>query len=214
MEINVKILCQSRLVAEGLKCLLEHSEAVAVSAASSSFDDLASQSPSSCDVLVVDAESSREIFDQLDRLGNPHVLLISNKVDGPVVFDDLRGKFAAGLSGVLATDSDQTLFNKAILKISAGELWLDHMTLSKSLTKRDGLKRHITLTKKETEVLECVCSGDTNKKIAQKLSISEQTVKSHCNHLFKKFGVENRVKLVLIAAKMVGSGKERGKMLQ
>ena len=114
----------------------------------------------------------------------------------------------------MAADSDHSLFEKAILKIHSGELWIDHMTLSKSLTKKSSHKKDIQITKKEAEVLEYVCTGDTNKKIAQKLCISEQTVKSHCNHLFKKFGVENRVKLVLSASKRAPIYKDKGKTLQ
>ena len=64
-------------------------------------------------------------------------------------------------------------------------------------------KPHIDyhITKKEKEILNYVCAGFTNKEVANKLYISEQTVKSHCNHLFKKFGVTNRTKLALFAQK-------------
>jgi DNA-binding NarL/FixJ family response regulator len=58
------------------------------------------------------------------------------------------------------------------------------------------------LTKKEMEILHYLCSGFTNKEMSQKLSISEPTVKSHVNHLFKKFGVSNRLKLAICASKI------------
>ena len=47
------------------------------------------------------------------------------------------------------------------------------------------------------EILKLVAQGYTYKEIAQKLYVTEQTVKSHCNKLFKKFGVTNRVGLAL-----------------
>jgi len=217
MEINIKILCQSLLMAEGLKCLLDKSDHITVAGVASSLDELSRHGAPSFDVLIVDTASAREALGSLELLGKPHVLLISNKNDDPFIYEDLKGHVAAGLYGIMAADSDHNLFEKAIIKINSGELWIDHMTLSKSFTKKPNQKKNIQITKKEAEVLEYLCTGDSNKKIAQKLCISEQTVKSHCNHLFKKFGVENRVKLVLCASKMVTGyegGRDRHKTLQ
>lgn len=211
MEVNVIILCESLLIAEGLKCLLATSDHVEVVAVASSVDDLMSQKTRSCDVLIADLDNARDAFDSLGKLGTPRVLLINNKGNDSFTYEDLKSKVTAGLAGIMATDSDHVLFEKAIMKIFAGELWIDHMTLSKSLTKKPSHKKDIKITKKEAEILEHLCIGDTNKRIAQKLCISEQTVKSHCNHLFKKFGVENRVKLVLCASKMISPYNEKSK---
>jgi DNA-binding NarL/FixJ family response regulator len=46
-----------------------------------------------------------------------------------------------------------------------------------------------------------VLEGDTNKAIADRLSISEQTVKNHLTNIFNKLGVSNRLELALFAAK-------------
>ena len=51
--------------------------------------------------------------------------------------------------------------------------------------------------KKEKEVVSLICHGYRNKEIAQKLDISEQTVKSHCNRIYKKVGVTDRLQLAL-----------------
>ena len=45
-----------------------------------------------------------------------------------------------------------------------------------------------------------VVSGETNKQIAQQLSISENTVKRHITHIFNKVGASNRVELAIFAA--------------
>ena len=91
-----------------------------------------------------------------------------------------------GLGGILAPDAESELLQKAIKKLHEGELWLDRHTMHDVLSRQETRKREINLTKKEIEILNHVCSGMTNKEIAQALYISEQTVKSHCNHLFKK----------------------------
>lgn len=55
------------------------------------------------------------------------------------------------------------------------------------------------LTSKETEVLEMVAKGASNKQIADKLYVKEVTVKTHLNSIFKKLKVENRTQAVLLA---------------
>ena len=52
------------------------------------------------------------------------------------------------------------------------------------------------LTARETEVLDLVCSGMSNPEIADKLCISEHTVKRHLNNTFQKAGVSNRYELI------------------
>lgn len=56
-----------------------------------------------------------------------------------------------------------------------------------------------TLTSREKEVLKLAAYGDNNKKIAEKLVLSEVTVKSHMNSIFKKLKVKNRTQAVLLA---------------
>ncbi len=58
------------------------------------------------------------------------------------------------------------------------------------------------LTGREKEVLELAAKGDNNKKIAEKLVLSEVTVKSHMNSIFKKLNVKNRTQAVLLAIQM------------
>ena len=53
------------------------------------------------------------------------------------------------------------------------------------------------LTQRETEVLELVAEGYLNKEIAQKLYVSETTVKKHIESIYRKFSVHNKVQAVL-----------------
>jgi DNA-binding NarL/FixJ family response regulator len=62
--------------------------------------------------------------------------------------------------------------------------------------------RKIDLTRKEKEIVSLICHGYRNKEIAQKLAITEQTVKSHCNRIFKKVGVSDRLQLALYTHKI------------
>lgn len=59
-----------------------------------------------------------------------------------------------------------------------------------------------TLTSREKEVLQLAAEGANNKEIAEKLVLSEVTVKSHMNSIFKKLKVTNRTQAVLLAIQM------------
>lgn len=59
-----------------------------------------------------------------------------------------------------------------------------------------------TLTKREKDVLLLVTKGESNKSVADKLDLSEITVKSHLNNIFKKLNVANRTQAVLFAMQM------------
>jgi DNA-binding NarL/FixJ family response regulator len=57
------------------------------------------------------------------------------------------------------------------------------------------------LTSREQEVLHLLTKGCTNKEIAQSLFISEKTVKSHLNSIFRKLNVTRRLQAILYAIK-------------
>ncbi len=55
------------------------------------------------------------------------------------------------------------------------------------------------LTKRELEIAEMVCLGYSNKIIMEKLTITEQTVKSHLNAIYKKLDIGDRLQLCTMA---------------
>lgn len=59
-----------------------------------------------------------------------------------------------------------------------------------------------SLTRREKDVLLLVTQGESNKSIAEKLVLSEVTVKSHLNNIFKKLNVTNRTQALLLAMQM------------
>jgi DNA-binding CsgD family transcriptional regulator len=60
--------------------------------------------------------------------------------------------------------------------------------------------RAFGLTPREVEIIRCVVAGCTNRAIAKRIGISENTVKSHLTNIFNKSGASNRVELALFAA--------------
>ena len=200
MEVNVAICCQVQLYAEGMRKLLEEDEeihVVCVTGGESGFECVIDTNP---DIIITDLGNCKKVIGMLPDGEKKNVLLIDD-IEGHFDGNDLKHMITDGLGGLLPTDSDGAIFRKAVKKLSEGQLWIDHQTLKEVFSTKREVKDNVQLTKKEKQILECICNGMTNKEIAKKMFISEQTVKSHCNHLFKKFGVSNRLKLAVRAPK-------------
>ncbi|GAM10152.1 oxygen regulatory protein NreC [Geobacter sp. OR-1] len=108
------------------------------------------------------------------------------------------------LDGVIATDTETSLFLKALSVIHAGQVWIDNTKLKALLNYAESsarAKNTDKISRKEQEVIVLVSQGYKNKEIADRLNISEQTVKAHISHIFRKVKVTNRSQLVPLAMK-------------
>jgi DNA-binding NarL/FixJ family response regulator len=108
-----------------------------------------------------------------------------------------------GAKGFLLKQTGPELFMKCLRKVYQGEIWLDGRFAEAVLhafgslqpeSKGDGKSE---LSAREMEVIELVVQGYKNRDIAQKLFISEKTVKNHLSAIFNKLGVADRLELTL-----------------
>lgn len=108
------------------------------------------------------------------------------------------------LHGIIATDMTPELFMKAIEAIHAGQVWIDNRKI-KALLHNADTARHPnggdSLSKREREIVILVAQGLKNREIAQRLCVSEPTIKAHLSHIFKKCNVVSRAQLVPLALK-------------
>ncbi len=204
MQLNIIICCQICLYAEGLSRLLEEDEEIRVLGIACRDEDIRKLIDFEPDVIVSDMTSCKKILKMLPNNDDKKVLLINDSLD--LCSDSLKKMISEGLGGILPKNADGKMLQKAVKKLHDGELWIDHQTMREVFSAASEPSHNIQLTKKELEILNFICNGMTNKEIAKKLFISEQTVKSHCNHLFKKFGVTSRLKLAIRAPKYFQSG--------
>ncbi len=204
MTLKVAIFCRVHLYAEGLRKLLEDDNELLVIGMAHDDVDIINLIQYDPDVIIADLPSCRKALSVLPNNKNKKVLLISETSE--VNAAQIKVMIADGLGGILTNDADGQSLQKAARKLHDGELWFDRHTIREVLSRQDEKKTDIHLTKKETEILNHICTGLTNKEIASKLYISEQTVKSHCNHLFKKFGVSSRLKLAVSAPECYSEG--------
>ena len=117
-----------------------------------------------------------------------------------------------GASGVVVKQTATDLLIKSIRKVHGGEIWLDSKTTAAVIraftAAREApiIDRHpLPLSNREREVSGLVVQGYLNKEIAEKLFISEQTVKNHLHNIFEKLGVSNRLELALYIVQHQGA---------
>jgi NarL family two-component system response regulator LiaR len=112
----------------------------------------------------------------------------------------------AGAAGYLLKNVEPTELARAIRTAHAGETLIDPAVAARlvtALSQRPAVIRADPerLTRRETEVLELIAAGRSNKRIALALGISEKTVKNHVSHLLEKLGVSDRTQAALLAVR-------------
>jgi DNA-binding CsgD family transcriptional regulator len=109
-----------------------------------------------------------------------------------------------GVRGIFYKDAPLELFVKGVRAITEGKLWYSRDTMSELAlesrdTNRHALEAHASLTPREKEILAMMAEGATNAKIADRLSISPRTVRSHLYNIYQKIEVPNRLQAALWA---------------
>ena len=105
----------------------------------------------------------------------------------------------AGAAGYLLKDAEPDELGKAIRAAARGEAPLDPKAARALLSSRAAAGVAAPLSEREREVLAMVAEGLPNKVIAQRLSISEKTVKAHLTSVFRQIGVTDRTQAALWA---------------
>lgn len=106
----------------------------------------------------------------------------------------------ANVKGLFPEDIPIKKFITGIKSIFDGELWLSRKLLSKMFLnlKQNSEPRveEFSLTRRETEIIKLVALGNRNNDIANILSLSPHTVKTHIYNIYKKLNIENRMQVV------------------
>jgi len=118
-----------------------------------------------------------------------------------------------GARGILRKDTSAEHVLKAIEKTADGEIWLDRETLgrvfSKFISPKPAIKldpeaeKLASLTPRERKIIHAVVEGcgAHNKALADRLFISEHTLRNHLTAIYQKLGVSNRLELYVYASK-------------
>jgi two-component system, NarL family, nitrate/nitrite response regulator NarL len=125
--------------------------------------------------------------------------------------DEFVRNVRLGARGIVQKSTSGSMLIKAIRKVQDGEFWLDRSTTAEvvrhfterrtetATEPRPNEGRLPSLSRREREIVNLVTHGLRNKELAEKLQISEQTVKNHMHNIFDKLGVSDRLELALYA---------------
>jgi LuxR family transcriptional regulator of csgAB operon len=154
-------------------------------------------------LILIDADSisyekAAHFLDALNQLTNPpSVALINCRPNSR--HEQLMAW--PQVNGIFNRDTPQDKLVKGITGILEGEYWLSRKLLNSYLEQtRHKPKRSdagaALLTKREKQILRLTATGATNTQIADHLSVSMHTVKTHIYNLFKKINVTNRIQAI------------------
>jgi two-component system nitrate/nitrite response regulator NarL len=128
------------------------------------------------------------------------IIVITSAVAGPESDRYIRG----GAAGVVLRSSDPELYVRSTRRVMKNELWLPKPSGLPPVAPAKGaakvpLRPVDTLTRREKSVISCLVQGWRNREIAERLHITEQTVKNHLRTIYDKVGVSDRLELALYA---------------
>ncbi len=117
-----------------------------------------------------------------------------------------RQMIEQGVQGFITKSSNKEELEFAINTVVKGNNYFSQDLLKKvviKISRKDKLKEEeeIKLTRREKEILKCICLGLSNKEIARKLFISPKTVDNHRTNLLSKTSAKNTASLVMCAIK-------------
>lgn len=196
--IEIMIADDHSMIREGLKQLLElEGDMKVVAEASNGKECLEIIGEIRPDVLLLDInmpeKNGLEVLEELNLTKKrPKILILTvhNEVDY------LLKAVEIGVDGYVLKDSESAELKKAIQTVVSGETYIQPdliPALNSKRVERDSDKDKIdNLTRRELQVLKLLAVGSYNKEIAEKLGISERTVKNHVSNIFKKLEVTDR----------------------
>ncbi len=197
--IRVILADDHELVLEGLQALLQNEDDLQVVATAKNGAQLMEAVHTHMpDVVVMDlkmpAPDGLSCLEQIRRERLPvRVLVLTAFSDGESMLEALERE-ADGFA--LKTDPPgQTI--AAIHQVAHGQMVFPSV-VRQWLTERHRAGPGSELSEREREVLERVAEGLTNAQIAERLNLSESTVKFHLQHIFDKLGVSNRTEAAAV----------------
>lgn len=204
-HIRIVIAGEHAIFRHGLRHLLEARAGLCVYEVGDATSAVSLVRELPADILLLGLNSSRgpslEILQELSA-HSARTIVLTDRIDSP----DVTSALQLGARAVLAKDSAPDVLFTCIQSVMAGHFWIGQEAAAGAmpeLRKLEAARRQskvFGLTRREIEIVRAVVAGCTNKEIAERSSISENTVKSHLTHIFNKIGASNRVELALFAA--------------
>jgi len=206
------IVVAEGLLGEALCVLLSHQPGVEiVSHAADAARALVAVRDAQPDVVLLDPRGAgADATDLIRRIRgeapDARVLLLVAEQETAAICRALK----AGAKGYVSRNASLAAVTKAIRGVYAGDVWVERRLIAEALwgpgaadapEARSDARGSDALTAREREILRLLAAGGTNRHIAEALFISEKTVKTHLNNIFRKLYVTRRLQAVLYAVR-------------
>ncbi|MAT12169.1 MAG: DNA-binding response regulator [Rhodopirellula sp.] len=206
MSIRLMVIDDHEIIRSGIRKMIAGSEIQLIAESNSAVNVLTGISQYHPDVILLDVRL--EDGDGLSALGRikierPQIpVLMLSSFDNPTY---VARSVALGASGYLLKNAARDTILEAIRKVAVGENAWSREELRRVTgalaTPRLAADIEVPLTRRESEVLEQLAHGLTNKEIALALGISYETVKEHVQHILRKVGVNDRTQVAVWAVR-------------
>jgi len=205
--IKILICDDQEIVCEGLQRILEaEPDFLVVGIAHDGQEALEAAEKLLPDLVLMDLkmpvmngiQATRKLRERFPQV---QVLVLTTYADDEWLFDAIR----SGAAGYLLKDRPRTELIAAIKGTIAGNSYIDPAVARKVLTNvaqcplPPSQPPKVALTAREAEILELLALGLSNTEIAQRLFLSEGTVRNYLSALFAKLGVSDRTQAVVTA---------------
>ena len=203
MPIRILIADDHAVVRSGLRALLSADAGLeVVGEAANGVETLALSEQLAPDMVLLDLtmppENGTAIARRLkEKCPGTVVLILTMHEDEGLLHEALR----AGAAGYVIKRADESEILQAIHATMRGDIYV-HPAMTRALLHQAVTTEHrrsspaSVLTRRETDVLRLLAKGNTNRQIAELLSLSMRTVENHRANLMSKLGLVSRVELV------------------
>jgi DNA-binding NarL/FixJ family response regulator len=206
MPIRLVLADDHRLVLNGLELFLRQEPDFEVLACChDGLETLQAVRQLRPDILILDlcmpSKDGLAVLRELHEAEIPtRVVLLTAALDEDSLLEAMR----LGVGGVVLKEMTMPLLIQCIRKVYGGDQWLERRSVGRAIEKmlrREAGTREVAkiLTPREIEIIRLVASGLRNKEIADRLAISEGTVKIHLHRSYEKLNVDSRVALLRYA---------------
>lgn len=207
-KIKILIADDHSIVREGLKQLLElEPDFEVIGQASNGVETIEKVKELDPDVLLLDI--NMPVMNGIKALKKIKDEGIKTRVVILTIHEDkeyLMETMQIGAAGYILKDSDSASFFKAIRDAYHGEAYIQPKLAAELIKEFNKpkvmkVKSENELTQREYEVIALIADGLNNKDIAERLFISEKTVKNHVSNIFRKINVSDRTQAAIYAYK-------------
>jgi len=209
LTVSIVVADDHTIFRDGLRRLLESEPELKVIGEAADGDEAVARTRElKPDILLLDLvmprkagmDAMRELSTEGNGL-NTKIIILAASIERIQIVQALQ----FGARGVVMKEAATQLLMKAIRAVMSGEYWVgreavgDIVDFMRNSSSGDKQQKNYGLTKREMDILVSIVTGLSNKEIARRFALSEDTVKHHLTNIFDKVGVNSRLELALFA---------------